>query len=728
MILKNSFWVSLKENNKRRIWLWILSALVYIIAFPVMAALVISMEKAEEARLIANLGETLGREMLRNNMLDAMLECLGVQNYVFMIAAAALAVVSAMQGFSYLYHKNKIDFYMGMPVKRSRRFAVIWLNGILVYLLPNLLGTLLTWLVVAGNGILTAEIVKESLLATGMVFCFYLGIYHLAILAVMLTGHALITLLFVMVFFLYEFLVRVIIDVYSSLFYRHYSSLGDGYIPVLSPFTIYDSFASAHAQGTGNGFAAALKLILFAAAVLLLAYICYRKRPAEAAGKAMTFEWPKLWIKLLLAVPVSLAAGYVVSEIVDYDPLWETGNPGLVFLIMALVLVFACCFIQVLYEFDIRGIFHKKRHIALAALITVMVFLIFRYDLTGFDSYVPKEKAVSSVAVITPSEYYYHSYYMDENLTYCSKSNYMLKNMYLTEPECVEALNRLLEKSIESTDQVKQALAENDSGDAIWQAMQVAYRMKNKRTVYRTVYVNLQDSESVDLLDTVEGSEAFIQASEISSVKTLEALLEKEDLKVTATYGTSVYFWSLSEQEMEELLTLYKEDVKTGNFSKIRESIPGGCLDFVIEKKEIGYTSSCYFNCPIYPFYTNCVEYLKARGYYMESFLNAEDVERIKVVRYSEDDSQTVDYDLAASSVCTSAVYEDEDSIQKLSSVIYPTDWIWNGWSMAVGPDYDYEVYVYFKNAESLKDASDMRTYQFRADMIPEFVIKDTEP
>ena len=32
MTSKNSFWVSLKENNKRRIWLWILSAFTYLVA------------------------------------------------------------------------------------------------------------------------------------------------------------------------------------------------------------------------------------------------------------------------------------------------------------------------------------------------------------------------------------------------------------------------------------------------------------------------------------------------------------------------------------------------------------------------------------------------------------------------------------------------------------------------------------------------------------------------
>ena len=112
MTSKNSFWDSIKENNKRRIWLWLVSALTYVIAFPTAVAMDISRGKSNEAYLIESLGETLGREALQQDLLNRMKICFGVENYALLAATAAIAIISAIQGFSYLYSKRKIDFYL----------------------------------------------------------------------------------------------------------------------------------------------------------------------------------------------------------------------------------------------------------------------------------------------------------------------------------------------------------------------------------------------------------------------------------------------------------------------------------------------------------------------------------------------------------------------------------------------------------------------------------------
>ena len=44
MISRNSFWANLIENNKRRIWLWLVAALGFVIALPTATALIISRE------------------------------------------------------------------------------------------------------------------------------------------------------------------------------------------------------------------------------------------------------------------------------------------------------------------------------------------------------------------------------------------------------------------------------------------------------------------------------------------------------------------------------------------------------------------------------------------------------------------------------------------------------------------------------------------------------------
>lgn len=745
MTSKKSFWASIRENNKRRIWLWLLSALSYLIIFPTVTAMTISRVKTNEAYLIESLGEVLGRETLYNSLINEMKACLGVSNYVLMAVAALFAVISAIQGFGYLYHKRKIDFYMGMPVKRNRRFWVIWLNGVLVYLIPSFFGTLLSWLIAAGNGIMTTDVFRESILAVALLLCLYFGVYHLTILAVMLTGNVIITCLGTAVFFLYEFAVRTLLSGYSERFYKFYVYQQDFIIPLLSPFSIYVRYASKHAQGLGNGLVTAIYLLLFAGVIGIVAYLCYLKRPAEASGKAMAFKFPQPFIKILLVVPITLLAGYVVSDVIGYDPIWGDGNVGFVIFAMAVVLIVVCCLIQVLYEFDIRGIFHRKHHILISAVAVAVIFLIFRYDILGYDTYLPKAEKVSSAAIVTPYEYSYYggNNYFDDDFDYVNKSDYIKDHMYLAD---IGAINKLVKKSIDTVSEYEDMGQLFSDEEAEWYTLEVDYRMGGRRTVSRKIYVNLNDPETMELLDRIEGADEYISGAYISVAENLDRLLMKENDKVTATYGSNVYYQKLSREEASELLKLYGEDVKKCSFSELRESIPTGSLRINYERRKLNYTSNIEAEIRIYPFYTRCVEYLKAHDYYMDNFLNPEDVEKIQVTNYNYEAAKQEKsdaaaygsaaeatlamgaaqvYDMDTSEYIRYAVYDDEKDIREICEKLYPSEWICTGWSMKADTEADYYVTVYF-SPEKSKDGAGVENFVFLTGEVPEFVQKDT--
>lgn len=220
MTSKNSFWVSLKENNKRRIWLWILSAFTYLVVLPTVTAMFISSYKTNNSYLIEQYGESAGMERIRQETMNQLLKIFNGDNLLLLVIISGVAIVSGIQGFSYLYHKNKIDFYQAAPVKQSRRFLTIWLNGVLVYLIPGFAGTVLCLLVMAGNQMLTAEILQQTGITFFLLLFVYLGCYHMTILAVMLTGNVLITCLGTGVFFLYEWMVRSVLSGYKLLFFH----------------------------------------------------------------------------------------------------------------------------------------------------------------------------------------------------------------------------------------------------------------------------------------------------------------------------------------------------------------------------------------------------------------------------------------------------------------------------------------------------------------------------
>ncbi len=761
MTSKNSFLASLTENNKRRIWLWVVSALGFIIALPTATALNISRGMTSTNHYMSVYGEVLGTQKMHAYLIERVEQILGLDTLMWFFIAA-FAVVSAIQGFSYLYHRQKIDFYMGMPVKRKRRFLIIWLNGIIVYLVPYLIGILCSCLIAGVNGLMSGDMLAMALQAYGMHFCFYLGVYHLAILAVMLTGNVIITCFAAAVFFLYEMVVRMVLEGYMDLYYKFYSSYASDTAPVLSPFAMLFRYidwldgrkASTHATGP---FLTIIYLLLFAAVVGALAYYCYLKRPAEAAGKAMAFSAPKPWIKILITVPVTLIVGIYVGEIVGYRPNFETGEFGYIAFSMAVVLVVTCCLIQVIYEFDIKGALHKKRHILIAAALTIMVLAVYKYDLTGYDTYIPKADKVESVALVTVNDgySYYGDTYFDENLNNISRYDYITEHMYLTD---VGTVNKLLKKNIDDVNAMTSMDEMYDEGAGDWYWLEVMYRMKNKKEVLRTMYVNLADEETVELIERLESSEEYIAGANIGTSDILERIMANESYQISTVYGNGIYQEKMTKEEARDFLSLYRKEVMKTGFINKRESIPVGSVVVYIERKEGSYTITEQKEIKIYPFMEECIGYLKEKGYYMDYFVNPEDIERIQITNYNSEIAKELEeqirqeetaadvmdpgellYAQAYPEMATNiygtnsvdtrkyATYESEEEIAEIAKKIYPMGWIYNNWYMNQESAQDYSVTVYFKpGSDIFQEYNGTAEYCFLADEIPDYVESDT--
>lgn len=749
MTLKNSFWASLTENNKRRIWLWILSFLGFVLASPTVVAISLSVGK-RKTYLIDTMGEELGRQAIINGMIQQMEGWFGVENPFLWLGITCIAVISGISGFGYLYSRRKLDFYMGMPVKRSRRFFIIWLNGILIFLLPYLAGTLLGFLIAAGNGVMTASVFLKTMNAILIYSCFYLGVYHLAVLAVMMTGNLVITCLGVLVFFLYEVAVRWIIVEYKQMFFKLYAYKEEPVSIITSPFARLFDYDGERELAT------AVPMLLLAAVAGGLAYICYLKRPAEAAGKAMAFKQSEPVIKILLVVPMTLLAGDIISGAVGYSPMFGYGNPGLVIFVMVMVAVISCCLIQVLYESDIKAILHKKRHILISGAVTAAIFLVFRFDLMGYDTYIPKAEEVSSTAFIPPFEhgYYGGDNFFDDEMEIISKESYMIDNMYLTDAGVV---NKLLKNSIDTIEKYDnlEELYKQEEGN--WYSAIVLYRMNSRRNVYRKLLINVNDAETISLLDKIESSDEYIGSAYLGTSENLVRALDSETEKVSVSYGTNVYQNRLTVQETKELLALYKEDMRKSSFTRLRESVPMGGLKFSFERKrKESYTSYYDMEVKIYPFMTGCVDYLKERGYYMDRHFDPEDVEKITVLCYNGAIAEEWEKQQKAEEILTDALagtepampagwtkeakeysdfhcyasYDDAEQIAALSECLY-SEWAGGGsWHSGNSFDYDYYVAVHFKEDSDIAMTVYENTYterfRFLEGEVPEFVQRDT--
>ena len=320
-----------------------------------------------------------------------------------------------------------------------------------------------------------------------------------------------------------------------------------------------------------------------------------------------------------------------------------------------------------------------------------------------------------------------------------------MEHMYLTDIGAVNKLLKISNDTIAACDDLSRLYY--DGTNEQWYNMVVVYRMGAKRTVSRRIYVNLDDPQTMELLDRIGSSEEFIDGAFISAVETLDNILAKDIDKVIVYYGSNIYYQKITKEEASELLALYREDIREYRLSDMRNSIPTGSLRLSVERKNSNYTSYRESEIRIYPFYTRCVEYLKEKGIYMDGFLKAEDVEKLQVTNYNyalpkqaqSDMTVAEAYDVDAALVMgrekeyiadsseyiKNAVYDQEEDIKKLCDKLYPSDWICPGWSMEAETENDYSVYVYFKPGKSV-DGMSIGNFSFLKGDTPEFVKEDT--
>lgn len=751
MTLKNSFWVSMKENNKRRLWLWLVSVLAFVVLLPVFTGIAFRRTLNETAYYLESMGAVLGQQAVRTRLLEQGKYLLGIQNPGLWFLTAVCAVMSAVQGFSFLYHKNKIDFYMGMPVKRKKRFWVIWLNGILLFLLPFLAGTSISALVALANGGMSGMVWKEMLTAQLLYFCLYLDVYHITLIAVMLTGNVIITCFGAAVFFLYELIVRGVLHGYMNLFFRHFTQESFELKPIFSPFALLFTYMDKADKGQGNPFVTAFWLLLLAAFTGGIAYFCYLKRPAEAAGKAMAFSAPKPYIKILLTIPITLLAGLAVGDMTSYSPYREENELGFILLSMLIVLIVMNCLIQVIYEFDIRGIFHKKRHILISAGATAVIFAVFYFDIFGYDSYVPKADKVTSAAIMVNDYSSYGTYY-DEEGEPLNREGYAEKYMYLTDTDAVCKLARI---SIDAEKDKKEPAYYERAEEGEWYSAKLLFRMGKNREVWRSVNLNVEDEATKALLDEIMSGEEYIKGEYIGASGILEHMLEKGRIEMTVSYGTEVYRRRIGTEDAQELLRRYKEDIMHTGFIQMRESIPAGSLILEMSRQQGYYKNYWDTEIKIYPFFTECVSYLKEKGYYMEYGFEPSDVERIQITDYHSDLAEQKRKELKETAAQDEAVmeegakvvpererayagsdefdfsrhviYEDESTIQMLAEYLYPDDSVRSSFYLGKDRAHDFEVIVFFKaDTPTAKSYGSVATYCFLENEVPAFVKQDT--
>lgn len=661
MTSRSLFFKYMKENTKQRIWSLALALLLCFFVFPVATALNISTIFRPENLNSSGLPAELALAQAQQDFTREMLRVYSMKGGALAFMLTMAAVVLAASGFAYLHSKKKTDFYHSLPIRREMLYAVTCLNGFL-------------YMAVAYIGFLTIAAVMIRVkgvpfdwgslyLASVEHLSFFALVYMTAILAMLLTGNLVVGLLGTGVLFSWGPVICMTISAYFSEYFTTFYG-DDSFLLALSERTSPVAWYVKACMSSQPG-RMALWAMLAAAVLFLLGMLLYRRRPSEAAGHAMAFPITEPIIRFLIAVPSSLLLGAMFHSMM-YEDGWTVFG-----LVCGLLLV--SCIIEIIYHFDFKSLFAHKRQLLVSAVFVGVVFVIFRFDLFGYDRYLPATEKLASGGIYcdlldpeATSQYHstveynegWHGLYFN-----AAPSSTLAGQMQISDDQGLELLHTIAAQGVHDAAQARDRFLrgggrsyEVEEDDAVFHNVTIAWHLRNGRTVYRSYLVNVSGVRTA--LEAVYDLDAYktamypvlsLTADDVAGINYKEedecshVKLSGADAKAARTAGDSTGLGKEAGSSVTDaagddigpggsadsmkaaLLAAYQEELKSLTSETRAQEMPIAEIQFKTNENQAliqklrdeggNYTLfNHYYYYPIYPSFTKTIALLQACG------------------------------------------------------------------------------------------------------------------
>lgn len=408
MISKRLFLKSIREELRHKVWMIALSMLGNFLAMPVVWLL--RYTDVDMVRTSDIINNTIASE-LEKVIMEAGNMMVEYFQQSLLAAAGIIAILGAvivgLESFRFLQQKSMVDTYHSLPVSRSVLFGAKYVSGLLIWLVPYLLCMALTWifasvLMIRVGG---AGVVPRLFLAAGkntaILLIVFMLVYHLMLLATMLTGNVLNTLVVSGV------LGGGVLTLYGLLYGFNYSyfhtyierSYYDGErglqaalccSPIVSP--IYLLAATVDKEVAGENYPAVLLACLGMALLLgVLAWLAYSRRPSERGGHGVDLKWIAAPLRIFVSI-VGGMGGWLFMYYLMGGTAWCIFGA-------LLVGILAYGVLDVVFSMDFKAFFRHRWSMAAAAVVTLLVCFGFLRDWTGYDRYLPQQEQIRQVSV-----------------------------------------------------------------------------------------------------------------------------------------------------------------------------------------------------------------------------------------------------------------------------------------------------------------------------------------
>ena len=681
----------LKEDFRRRLWAVALVFLAFFFTLPI--GLALNMENAANSNYYryndyepfiqdGTMTDLQYKARLLELKTEVVLNGVEYGNGMIAFLMITAAVVIGVSSFAYLHNKKKVDFYHSIPVRREALFGAQFSGGIFMVGAAYGFNLLLLTGVALSYGVPVGRILGAMAGGWALNMLYYALMYSVAVAAMMMTGNIVVGVLGTGVFFFFLPGVMMLLGWYCETFFvttARYMWSSDQSpftwgVRYLSPFSVYINSFGWKMNELVKHVPELICTILAFLAVATLDLELYRKRPSEAAGKAMAFKKSMPPVRILLVLGIGLAGGMF------FWSLQSRLRWGLFGTMVSVVLTH--CIVEIIYHFDFKKMFCHRLQLGLCLAAGILAFLSFRYDWYGYDSYIPSKEEIVSASLDIGVD---SSWLSDKTfetgsdgklqIRYADPYEYIEENMVLTDKEAVmsmveEGRKRALEgrderlgirkavaridgyhsnaaRSIGGADgptsiflAMKTGSKEDSEQEKFETNMTVCYRLANGREVRRSYSLPL--SAVMDSYEALYRQDAYkegmyrILSQEPGQVK--QVLYREADQVMDVSQDSRV---------QEAVLKAYQQDMRELTVEERLVEMPVGSLVFMTDQENTYLqqqrqtTRSAFGGMeryqvedvsqywPVYLSFERTIELLKEQGIEPGTCLAPEKVERI---------------------------------------------------------------------------------------------------
>lgn len=661
MTSKHCFSKVMREDFRHKTWMLALSVLGNLLAIPV-AFLIYS---GRRTYYTMSINSSEATPLLRDAQILANVFS-GTLPIAAGIIAIAGAVIVGLFGFRYVFHRNMTDTYHSMPVKRRTLFLAGWLNGLLIWFVPFLVSLLITLLIGevrlaslrrqfealtvvtaeemgAYQGCMTGgQLFSLSLRFAVVLLVAFLLVYHLVLLAVMLCGNILNTLVttavlgggVVSVYLLVQAFCASYLNTFVSVMSKSRTSL---YAAVhASPFADAVYVLYDFCKEGGDVLSQNVRISLIIALVLgCLAFVTYLRRPSELAEQGTKNRLVCLAVQFVGSLCAAFGGWLIFMAVTNETLAWSVFGT-----LLAGVMAFGV--LNVIFNMDFKAFFRRKPVMLAVLAVGLLTGFAFEWDWAGYDRYLPAEEEIAEISI------YNYRYTNVNGWNGINEPDSAIEKVHIRDAEAAYAFLR------DVSEPEKVSYGEPDE-NGYAEEFYAKVTLKNGRSYYRRYIVSSRHSQSVLALLTTP------EYMEISYMVDDETLAECSAIQITR--GDETAYIALTSEQSREMAEAVVAAYNRDAAERPEALLSGGGRTYCTVSLLTGrYTSNR--SLEVNDEMENTITALQEYGYaaYVEP-VAAEDVAEIRLGIYlSWRDSQDDEIDLEEIARSVYEVPAEEDS------------------------------------------------------------------